>query len=257
MSSNIETDAVLSISPEEVNEQIETFVDEDYTVIIGTSQDYVEAFRRSSDQHPHVRFLVVSGFDHGPNIGSYSGRLYQVMYIFGTVAGSVTETGTVGVIGAVAVPEMVLHVNAFTRGVRSVDPDAVVVVEWLGDWYSTEELPEEHDIVDDLVTRSGADVVLYTTDTLSPMAHICEMQDGDSSNGEFPDGTPRVYAFGGWWGVCTHCPDYCLMTAQWNWGTLLTEVIEDMRRGEWLPSGEPWSQISARRDESVVHFSSQ
>ena len=51
------------------------------------------------------------------------------------MAGLKTETNVIGYVAAFNIPEVVRGINAFTLGVRSVNPDAVVKVKWTNTWY--------------------------------------------------------------------------------------------------------------------------
>jgi basic membrane protein A len=62
------------------------------------------------------------------NMGNYFGRMYQARYLSGIVAGLKTETNNIGYVGAFEIPEVVRGLNAFTLGVQSVNPEAVVNV---------------------------------------------------------------------------------------------------------------------------------
>jgi basic membrane lipoprotein Med (substrate-binding protein (PBP1-ABC) superfamily) len=51
------------------------------------------------------------------------------------IAGTLTETNTIGVVGGLPVPEVNRIVNAFTVGVHEVNPDAEVLVTFINSWF--------------------------------------------------------------------------------------------------------------------------
>ena len=46
-----------------------------------------------------------------------------------------TENGKIGYVAAMPTPEVIRGINAFTLGVRSVNPEATVQVSWTNTWY--------------------------------------------------------------------------------------------------------------------------
>ena len=55
--------------------------------------------------------------------------------IIGVVAGKMTKTNVAGYVAAFPIPEVVMGINAFTRGMRSVNPKAEVKVVWVNSWF--------------------------------------------------------------------------------------------------------------------------
>ena len=76
---------------------------------------------------------------HRKNMSSFFGRMYQVRYLSGIIAGMKTQTGEIGYVAAFPIPEVIRGINAFTLGVRSVRPDATVYVRYCNSW--TEDTP--------------------------------------------------------------------------------------------------------------------
>lgn len=241
-----------SIAPSDAPAEIETFIDRGDDLIVGTSFDFLESLQTAAGQHQEVNFLTCSGFQVGPNMGSYFGRMYLVMYILGVMAGSVTETGVIGVVGPVIIPETVRHTNAFALGVASVS-DADVIVRWVGNWFDP---PQETAAVDELV-EVGADVIFGHTDTTIPMERVVQGQDGEDDD-DFPPGTEPVTVIGyDNPDSCTFNPaftDYCLTSGYWNWGPVVTRMVEGMLAGTWMPSDVIWESIQEDRNDSLVHF---
>ena len=75
-----------------------------------------------------------SGFKVTSNVGTYFGRMYQPRYLTGIVAGKMTKSNIIGYVAAHPIPEVIRGINAFTLGVRSVNPNAKVHVVWTQTW---------------------------------------------------------------------------------------------------------------------------
>jgi len=250
----VEVNASPSIIPPDAPAEIESFIERGDDLIIGTSFDFLNSLQAAAGENPQVNFLTCSGFSVGPNMGSYFGRMYQVMYILGVMAGQMTTTNVIGVVGPVIIPETVRHLNAFALGVASVNADAEVVVSWVGNWFDLEGEPAA---AEELVLEFGADIVFGHTDSTIPMERVVEGQDGDGVD-DFPEGTPTIYTIG--YDNPDSCvvnpayTDYCLTSGYWNWGPIVTRIVEEMIAGTWLPSEIIWDPIENDRQSSMVHF---
>lgn len=122
--------------------------------------------KKMADEYPEVYFFHATGTETGKNFSSYFGRIYQVRYLSGIVAGLQTKTNKIGYVAAYNIPEVVRGINAFTLGVRKVNKKAKVYVDWCESWIdddaaskSTKRIIKKHDI----------DVITIHTDSLKPL----------------------------------------------------------------------------------------
>jgi len=144
-------------------EVMEKLIEEGCKIIICSSYDYGEEIQEVAEAHPDIYFFHATGIKQGKNLATYFGRIYQFRYLSGIVAGLQTETNEIGYVAAFPISEVNRGINAFTLGVKSVNPDAVVYVEWCNSWtddaatrVAAEKLFDAHDI----------DVVAMHTDSL-------------------------------------------------------------------------------------------
>jgi len=68
-----------------------------------------------------------------PNAGVYFARMYGATFLAGIVAGAVTESNRVGYAAAIPTCEVIRGIDAFAKGVASVNSKAHVYVRWVGD----------------------------------------------------------------------------------------------------------------------------
>lgn len=130
-------------------------------LVFTTSFGYMNPTIKVARQFPQVRFEHCTGYKTAPNVGTYMGRFYEGRYLAGLVAGRTTQSGVIGYVGAFPIPEVVRGINAFTRGVRSVRPDAEVRVVWVSAWYDP---GKEREAAETLISQ-GADIVTHHTDS--------------------------------------------------------------------------------------------
>lgn len=145
---------------------IEELIEEGCEIIICTSYGYGEYVEQTAKEHPEVYFYHATGIGYADNLSTFFGRIYQARYLSGVVAGMQTETNQIGYVAAFPLDEVNRGINAFTLGVRSVNPDAQVYVKWSNSWndeeaaaQATENLLAEHDI----------DVLTLHTNAASPL----------------------------------------------------------------------------------------
>ena len=81
----------------------------------------------------------------------------------GLVAGSLTKTGVVGMVGGVAIPPAEGTFNAFEAGAKSVRPDVEVLVTWIGSWNDVAAAKE----AGVALLRRDVDILIHNTDAAS------------------------------------------------------------------------------------------
>ncbi len=237
----IVTTYVPSVAPSDAPARIQEMIDDDYNVIVGTSFDFLSPIQNMSANNTDVNFLTCSGFLSSPNLGSYFGRMYQVKWLAGMLAGHMTETDRIGILGPVVIPETVRHVNAFTLGARSVNSDVVVHVEWLGAWFD----PVNEPILTQALMDGGADVIMTATDTAIPIETIEAAW--DPADPVYSIGYDNANS-------CDFGPNSCLTSAYWNWGPTMVEIVEAMRDGTWDSHDLIWAQMRSDADESIAYL---
>ena len=104
-------------------------------IIFTTSFGYMNPTEKVSKAFPKVTFLHATGYKSGPNFGIYNARFYEGRYLNGVIAGKMTKTNVAGYVAAFPIPEVVMGINAFARGMRSVNPKAEVRVIWVNSWF--------------------------------------------------------------------------------------------------------------------------
>jgi len=103
---------------------------------------YMNDGLRLAQQRPDMTFIHASGYKLAANLGNFQSRNYESSYLVGMAAGDVTETDTIGIVAAYAIPEVVGMINAFTLGVQEVNPDATIKVVWLNSWFDPPKAQE-------------------------------------------------------------------------------------------------------------------
>lgn len=184
-------------------------------IIIADSFNYGEWELKVAERYPRVYFYHATGVEERDNLLTYFGRIYQIRYLCGIIAGMQTETSEIGYVAAYPIPEVNRGINAFTLGVRSVNPDASVYVEWSNTWAedeatenATRKLLNAHDI----------DVLAMHTNSLKVL-EVAE-EEGIWSIGYNMDNSELF-------------PDTWLTAAVWNWEKFYEPRILECLQGKF------------------------
>ena len=130
-------------------------------VVFTTSFGYMNPTLSVAKAYPDTVFMHASGYKTAANVGTYNGRFYEGRYLNGIMAGKLTRTNVAGIVAAFPIPEVVMGINAFTRGMRSVNPNAKVKVIWTNSWFDP---GKEREAALTLITQ-GADMLTHDTDS--------------------------------------------------------------------------------------------
>ncbi len=107
---------------------INTFIDEDYDLIICVGYMLADATREAAEANPDQLFAIIddSTIDL-PNVACLMFAQEQASYLVGLVAGSVTETKTVGYVQGMVSDSMNLFGIGYITGVLEACPDATIL----------------------------------------------------------------------------------------------------------------------------------
>ena len=193
-----------NIEPEVDAEQVLEDVAHDNADVVFTSSARMHtACLKVAAQHPKTRILNCSLNAPHPLVRTYYPRMYEVTYLLGMLAGVLTKTDRVGYVAANPVYGIPAAVNAYAQGLKTVRPDAKVVLRWAC-------LPDPaHPL--DFSDRPDVEI-FYARDNREP------------------EGTHRDY------GLCRRQPDGTLQPLGlpvWRWDTFYTEIIRSIFDGAW------------------------
>ncbi len=104
--------------------------------IFGDAFGNEEAVRRVAKDYPAIAFVFGSGGGPAePNMAVFDNWIHEPAYLVGMLAGGLTKSNTIGVVGAMPVPEVNRIVNAFKAGVKEINPNAKVKVSFINSWF--------------------------------------------------------------------------------------------------------------------------
>ncbi len=137
-----------------------------HRLIFTPSFGYMEPTLKVARDFPEVKFESITGYKTAPNVATANARYYEGRYLAGVAAGRMTKSNVAGYVAGFPIPEVLQGINAFTLGMRSVNPKATVRVVWLNEWFDP---PKERDAAMTLFNQS-VDVIAFHTGSTAVMA---------------------------------------------------------------------------------------
>ena len=191
----------------ENNAENSAWVRNSVDVVFTTSARMHTACLKVAAQHPKIRILNCSLNAPHPLVRTYYPRAYEVTYLLGLLAGALTHTDRVGYVAPHPVYGVPAALNAFAQGLKTVRPQARVVLRWSC-------LPDPAKPLD---FSDCPDVDIF-------YAH----------SQKEPEGFYRDY------GLCRRLPDGTLDPLGlpvWKWEAFYIEIIRSIFDGTWGSSG--------------------
>lgn len=194
-----------------------------HKLIFTSSFGYMEPTLKVAKDFPDVKFECITCLKTAPNVAIANARYYEGRYLAGIAAGRMTKTHLAGYVAGFPIPEVLQGINAFTLGMRSVDPKAQVKVVWLGTWFDP---GKERDAAMTLFDQ-GVDVISFHTASNAVMAAAQER--GKLAIAYHSD--MRKVA-----------PDAQILAVTHQWADYYRRRVQAVLDGTWKP-GNVWGGI--------------
>ncbi len=190
-------------------------------LIFGTTFGYMEPMLKTAADSKGVKFEHATGYKQADNLRTYDSRTYEGAYMAGVIAGKMTKTNTLGVVGSIPIPEVIRNINSFTLGAQSVNPKIKTKVVWVNEWFNP---PKETEAAQSLINQ-GADVLFQNTDSSAVLQTAAKN---------------KKLAFGWDSDMTAYAPDAHLASAIINWGPYYVKATRDALEGKWTGGTAVW-----------------
>lgn len=147
-------------TPAEFDENFRQYGAKGFDLVFGHGFEFQDAALRVAPMYPNTVFITTSGTSVAPNVGGAEFAFEEASYLAGMVAGGMTTSNILGVIGGTELPPVKRSFAAFERGAQAVNPQVRVVVSYIGNWDDV-SAGKEQAIA--LIAR-GADVIFQNAD---------------------------------------------------------------------------------------------
>ena len=190
-------------------------------LIFGTTFGYMEPMLKVATDLKDVKFEHATGYKQAENLRTYDSRTYEGAYMAGVIAGGMTKTNTIGVVGSIPIPEVIRNINSFTMGAQSVNPKVKTKVVWVNKWFDP---PQETEAAQSLM-NGGADVLMQNTDSSAVLQAAAKN---------------KKLAFGWDSDMTAYAPEAHLASAVINWAPYYIKATKDALDGTWKGGTGAW-----------------
>ncbi len=112
-------------------------------LIVGEAFGISREARKVADDYKDIAFLMGDPFKpHGDNFSVFDNYIHEPCYLMGILAGSMSKSGKIGMVGGYPIGEVNRLFNAFMAGALSVNPNAQFKVNFIGSWYDPPKAKE-------------------------------------------------------------------------------------------------------------------
>lgn len=119
------------------------YAEQGHTLIVGESFAVEAAARKVARDYPKVSFLMgSSGKPQEPNFAVFDNYIQEPAYLSGLVAGGMSKSGKIGLVGGFPIPEVNRLMNAFMAGVKEMNPKAEFTISFINSWFDPPKAKE-------------------------------------------------------------------------------------------------------------------
>ncbi len=202
--------------PEESSEVIKKAIEAGNTIIFTTSPKLLNASVKAALKYPSIRILNCSLNSCFGHLRTYYGRMYEAKFLTGILAGILSPETSIGYLADYPIYGSTASINAFALGVRMVNPDARIYLEWscVKDNRIAAYFDARH-----ISYVSGQD--LLTPGHGSRQFGLYDVRDGEITNVAMP---------------------------VWHWGKFYERIIKSILNGTWKKGD------TQKKDKSINYF---
>ncbi len=121
-------------TPTDQEEQFRAYALDGYHMVFGHGYEFQDPAKAVAPDFPETIFITSSGGTITDNISPVNFRVEQAAYLLGMIAGMMTNTNKLGVMGGQNIPSVNSTFMAFEGGAKSVNPEVKVSWVYVGNW---------------------------------------------------------------------------------------------------------------------------
>ena len=192
------------------------------TLLFPTSFGYFDPYvLKMGAKYKDIQFRHCGGLwtNKDPmNTGSYFGYIGMCQYLNGIAAAHATKSKKLGFIAAKPIPQVLINLNSFALGARSIDPTITTSVIFTGEW----SMPVKEAEAANSMADQGNDVLTCHVDSPKVIMETAERR--------------GIFCCGYHVDQSKLAPKGYLTGAEWNWITVYRQFINDARTAKPLPN---------------------
>jgi basic membrane lipoprotein Med (substrate-binding protein (PBP1-ABC) superfamily) len=198
------------------------YAEQGNTLIVGESFAVEAAARKVAKDYPKVSFLMgSSGKSQAPNFSVFDNYIQEPAYLTGMIAGGMSKSNKIGMVGGYPIPEVNRLMNAFMAGAKEVNPKVEFMVTFINSWFDPPKAKEAAFAMID----KGADVMYAERFGVSDAAK-----------------ERKILAIGNVIDTQKDYPDTVVVSALWNMEPTIDRALKAVKDGKF--KAEDYGQFS-------------
>lgn len=200
--------------PVDAGAAIREYATQGYDIIIAHGSQYQGVVSEIAKDFPEVTFAYGSGFKTEPNIFAYDPQAQEGGYVLGVLAGKMTKSGVVGIVGPVESGDAVKFNTGIQQGAAQANAKANVRVAYTGsfnDIVGAGELAKTH-------MGAGADILTGSSQQAVGAARAAAEKSG-------------TYWLSADYDQTSVAPDTILACQIYNWEKVVMKMVELRKQG--------------------------
>ena len=125
---------VESRTPTDQEAHFRDYAMDGYQLIFGHGFDYQDSAKQVAPDFPETVFITSTGSTVTDNISPMVWAIEEPVYLLGIIAGTMTQTNKIGIVGGQNISAINSMFTAFEEGAKSVNPDVVIRRAYVGNW---------------------------------------------------------------------------------------------------------------------------
>jgi len=189
------------------------YAEKGHTLIVGESFAVEAAARKVAKDYPKISFVMgSSGKPQAPNFAVFDNYIQEPAYLTGMIAGGMSKSGKIGMVGGYPIPEVNRLMNAFMAGARETNPKVEFMVTFINSWFDPPKAKEAAFAMID----KGADVMYAERFGVSDAAK-----------------ERKVLAIGNVIDTQAQYPDTVVASALWHMEPTIDKAIAAVKAGQF------------------------
>jgi basic membrane lipoprotein Med (substrate-binding protein (PBP1-ABC) superfamily) len=198
-----------------------------HQLIVGESFAVEAAARKVAKDYPKTAFLMgSSGKPQAPNFAVFDNYIQEPAYLTGMIAGGMTKSNKIGMVGGYPIPEVNRLMNAFMAGAKEVNPKVEFMVTFINSWFDP---PKAKEAAFAMIDR-GADVMYAERFGVSDAAK-----------------ERKVLAIGNVIDTQAQYPDTVIASALWHMEPTIDTALKAVKAGQFKAEDYgKWSHMGVK-----------
>jgi basic membrane lipoprotein Med (substrate-binding protein (PBP1-ABC) superfamily) len=193
------------------------FGDQKVNLVLCHGFEYGDRVKAIAAKYPDTKFVVVGGnVKQDPNVATLIPKLEDATYLLGMVAGGMTKSNVIGLVGGMKLPVVTSTFQAYEQGARAVNPKVKILTNYIGNF---EDQNAGKEATNSMIAQ-GADILFHNAD--------------QAGKGMFNAAqAKKIYVFGSNRNQNSVAPDVCLASAVIEMPRAFVNLARDVQDGKF------------------------